>query len=139
MLFRSKQAGARVAVVNRSVAKGEALARELDAPFVPLAEFNRAMYPILVHTTSVGMTPHADAMPFPECVLEPGMVVMDIVYNPLETRLLRTARKRGCVTVDGVAMFVYQGAFQFELWTGKKAPAAVMRETVMKALEKRDD
>lgn len=137
--FSLKQAGARVAVVNRSVPKGEALARELDAPFVPLAEFDRPVYSMLINTTPVGMTPHADAMPFPESVLEPRMVVMDIVYNPLDTRLLRTARRRGCVTVDGVAMFVYQGAFQFELWTGKKAPAAVMRETVMKALEKRDD
>ena len=137
--FSLKQAGARVVVVNRSVPKGEGLARDLGASFLPLAEFERPLYSILIHTTPVGMTPHVDAMPVPESVLEPGMVVMDIVYNPLETRLLKTARKRGCETVDGVAMFVYQGVFQFELWTGRKAPAAVMRETVMKALEKRDD
>lgn len=97
------------------------------------------MYHILINATSVGMTPLVDAMPVREHMLAPGMVVMDIVYNPLATLLLKTAETRGCVTVDGVAMFVNQGAFQFELWTGKMAPVAVMRETVIKALENKHD
>jgi shikimate dehydrogenase len=62
------------------------------------------------------------------------MVVMDIVYNPLKTRLLKEAQDVGCITVNGVSMFVNQGAFQFELWTGKKAPINVMTATVMDAL-----
>ena len=137
--FSLKAEGARVTIVNRSHKRGAALARDLDAPFLPLADFRRPMYHILINTTPVGMTPHVDAMPVGEHMLEPGMVVMDIVYNPLATLLLKTAAKRGCTTVDGAAMFVYQGAFQFELWTGKKAPVAVMRETVMNALGKRHD
>jgi len=137
--FSLRTAGADVTIVNRSPKRGEALARDLDAPFLPLADFDRPMYSILINTTPVGMTPRADAMPVGERVLEAGMVVMDIVYNPMATRLLETAGRIGCTTVDGVAMFVYQGAFQFELWTGAKAPLAVMRETVMNALRKKDD
>lgn len=135
--FCLKAEGARVTIANRSRNRGETLARDLDALFLPLADFRRSMYHILINTTPVGMTPHIDAMPVGDNMLDPGMVVMDIVYNPLATLLLKTAATRGCTTVDGAAMFVYQGAFQFELWTGKKAPVAVMRETVMSALEKR--
>ena len=63
-----------------------------------------------------------------------GMTVMDIVYNPLETRLLSAAREAGCTVVDGVAMFVHQGAFQFERWTGKQAPVQLMKRTVLEVL-----
>jgi shikimate dehydrogenase len=52
---------------------------------------------------------------------------MDIVYNPLRTRLLRDAAAAGCVTIDGLAMLVHQGALQFELWTGLAAPVDIMR------------
>jgi shikimate dehydrogenase len=55
------------------------------------------------------------------------MVVMDIVYHPLKTRLLCEAEAAGCVTVDGLSMFVHQGAQQFELWTGLSAPVDIMR------------
>ena len=61
---------------------------------------------------------------------------MDIVYNPLKTQLLKIAEDIGCRTIDGASMFVYQGAAQFELWTGKTAPVAAMRRTVIEALSK---
>jgi shikimate dehydrogenase len=73
-------------------------------------------------------------MPIPREVIEKETVVMDIVYNPLKTRLLKEAQDIGCITVDGVSMFVYQGAFQFELWTGEKAPIDIMTKTVLDAL-----
>ncbi|AOY58753.1 shikimate dehydrogenase [Desulfococcus multivorans] len=137
--FCLKAAGARITIVNRSIDRGEALARDLDVPFLPLAEFSKPVYHVLVNTTAVGMTPLTDAVPVDERMLVPEMTVMDIVYNPLKTRLLKTAARRGCTVVDGVAMFVYQGAFQFECWTGMKAPVALMRDTVMNLLGKRDD
>jgi len=62
------------------------------------------------------------------------MVVMDIVYNPLKTLLLSEAIKAGCITVDGVSMFIQQGVFQFELWTGIKAPVDIMKRAVLDAL-----
>jgi shikimate dehydrogenase len=59
---------------------------------------------------------------------------MDIVYKPLETRLLREARARSCVTVDGLQMLIHQGAAQFELWTGEKAPVEFMGRAAYAAL-----
>jgi len=137
--FCLKAEGARITIVNRSVDRGEALARDLDVPFLPLAEFNKPVYHVLINTTAVGMTPHTDAMPVAERMLAPEITVMDIVYTPLETRLLKAAAQRGCTVVDGVAMFVYQGAFQFERWTGLKAPVNLMRDIVMHLLGKRHD
>ena len=63
------------------------------------------------------------------------MVVMDMVYNPLQTRFLKAAQRIGCTIVDGVSMFVHQGAVQFELWTNKKAPVNLMRRVVLEELE----
>jgi len=70
----------------------------------------------------------------PESILRPPMVVMDIVYNPVETKLLRMARARGCLTVSGLGMFLYQGAEQFNLWTGMEPPMKAMTLAVEKAL-----
>lgn len=129
-----KNHGARLTIVNRSPDKGRRLADELGGEFVGLNDFTGDGVDILVNTTSVGMTPETDKMPVsPDC-LRPGMTVMDIVYNPLTTLLLRTARETGCRVVDGVAMFVHQGAIQFERWTGKPAPVQLMRDTVLVAL-----
>lgn len=128
--------GGKLTIVNRSEEKGRRLAGELECGFCPLADFSGGGIDILVNTTSVGMAPRTDQMPVSHACLRPGMVVMDIVYNPLETRLLRAARESGCTVVDGVAMFVHQGAFQFERWTGKKAPVQLMKKTVIDALAK---
>jgi shikimate dehydrogenase len=65
-------------------------------------------------------------------LLHPSLIVMDIVYNPLETRLLREAKAAGCRTIHGLEMFLHQAATQFELWTNQAAPIDVMR-TVLEA------
>ena len=123
-------AGGRVTIFNRAAARGKQLADELQAEFRPLSEFKADPYEIMVNTTPVGMAPRADETPVAVEKLRPGLVVMDIVYNPLETRLLREAAGAGCTTIDGLSMFVHQGARQFELWTGMKAPVDIMRMAV---------
>ena len=125
--FGVLSAGGKVTLFNRSKEKGEELAAELGVEFRPLAEFAAERIEILVNTTPAGMTPQADECPVPREKLRSGLVVMDIVYNPLKTRLLREAETVGCVTIDGLSMFVYQGARQFELWTGISAPMDIMR------------
>jgi shikimate dehydrogenase len=130
--------GALVTIFNRDSSRGEALARALGVDFCPLADFSRKVPDIVVNTTSVGMWPNVQVMPISEDVLSDNLVVMDIVYNPLETALLRAAQKRGCRTVDGVAMFVLQGARQLELWTGQAAPTDSMRSAVVDALAGRN-
>jgi shikimate dehydrogenase len=122
--------GGRVSIFNRAAGRGKKLADELQAEFRLLSEFKADSYEIMVNTTPLGMAPRADEMPVAVEKLRPGLVVMDIVYNPLKTRLLREAAGAGCTTIDGLSMFVHQGARQFELWTGMKAPVDIMRMTV---------
>ena len=131
--------GGRVTVINRTPFKGEELARDLGADFQPLSKLNKTACHILINTTPVGMMPDIDTMPVRKQDLDKTMVVMDVVYNPLKTRLLRAAEKIGCRTIDGVSMFVYQGVFQLELWTGMKAPVEVMKKAVLTALGKDDE
>lgn len=82
---------------------------------------------ILLHCTPVGMHPNVNETYVPRSLLAPDLTVMDIVYNPLETRLLREAKEVGCRTIRGLEMFLNQAIAQFELWTGQPAPADVMR------------
>lgn len=89
---------------------------------------------ILVNSTSVGMSPDTENSLVPAELLRPDLVVYDIVYNPVKTRLLREAEAAGAATVSGVDMLVWQGAVAFELWTGKKPPVDIMKKVVMKHL-----
>ena len=127
--------GGRLTIVNRSDRRGRRLAEEVGGDFCPLNDFLGAGVEILINATSVGMAPDTDRMPVSIACLRPGMTVMDIVYNPLETRLLKAARTAGCTLVDGVAMFVHQGAIQFQRWTGQKAPVQLMKKIVLGALK----
>jgi len=102
------------------------LAEDLGCDFVPLAEIPAVDTDIIVNATTVGMHPDSDKSPVPSECLKPGIVVMDAVYSPLKTRLLKEAETRGCMTINGLYMLVYQGAAQFEIWTGEKAPVEFM-------------
>ena len=82
---------------------------------------------VLIHCTPIGMHPNIDASCVDKTLFTPDLTVMDIVYNPLETQLLREAREAGCRTIRGVEMFVNQAVGQFERWTGQTAPIDVMR------------
>jgi shikimate dehydrogenase len=86
---------------------------------------------VLIHCTPVGMHPNTRASAVPKSLLHPDLAVMDIVYNPLKTRLLADAEARGLRAISGVEMFVNQAVIQFELWTGKKAPREIMRAVVL--------
>jgi len=133
-----KKKGVELTIANRSVERGISLCKSLDCRFVNMEEVVNEGGDILINTTPVGMTPNEESCPVPEKVLKRGMVVMDIIYNPLETRLLATARGRACKVVNGLAMFVYQGAEQFRLWTGREAPIKIMFEALRAALNSRD-
>jgi shikimate dehydrogenase len=88
----------------------------------------------IVHCTPVGMNPHPDASLVSKDLLRAEQFVFDIVYTPMKTRLLRDAESVGCRIVPGVEMFLYQAVFQFECWTGRKAPLALMRQVVLECL-----
>ncbi len=132
--FGINQEGGRLTILNRSRQSGEKLAGDLGCDFKPLAEVGRLCYDIVINATPVGMTPHDDCTPVKPELLAAGTVIMDTVYNPLKTRILKDAEKAGCPTIDGVAMLVHQGALQFEMWTSKKAPVEIMRRVVLDEL-----
>ncbi|MBA7716502.1 Shikimate dehydrogenase (NADP(+)) [subsurface metagenome] len=94
---------------------------------------------IVVNATSVGMSPNIDETPIPAKLLKPGLIVFDIVYNPIKTRLLREAEAAGAKTISGFNMFVWQGVLAFELWTGMKAPVKLMREEAIKGLQEHEN
>ena len=123
-----------VMVVNRTAKSGEQLAADLGGDFSLLSEIQKIDCDVLINTTPVGMFPDVDATPVPGTFFNEHMTVMDIIYTPLQTRLLKEATAAGCDTINGLPMFVYQGAFQFELWTGMQAPVEVMREAVSEVL-----
>ena len=136
--FGLKTVAGHLTILNRTSKTGEQLAADLQADFLPLDECRPNHYDILINTTPVGMHPDTDVTPIGKQSLSADMVVMDIIYNPLNTRFLKDANDSGCRTVNGLDMFVFQGAHQFELWTGKKAPVGVMRQTVQEALKAKE-
>ena len=89
---------------------------------------------IVIQCTPIGMHPNVDATLIPAELFRPGQVVFDVVYNPLETKLLREARAAGLQTISGVEMFINQAVLQFEQFTGVAAPYPVMRQVVMEKL-----
>ncbi len=145
--YALKEKGCEVVLFNRSLDKGLILAKELGFPCYPLSDLGEVNEQapnatILINATSLGMSPHEDTSPFPGRLLRKGMIVMDIVYQPLRTKLLREAKAAGCKTIDGLVMLAYQGAFQLEIWTAKtvnpKRIEADLRRYVTKASLQRE-
>lgn len=132
--FGVKSRGSSLTLINRSIPKGEKLATSLEADFIPISDLRSLPFDILIQTTSVGMSPLSHQSPVPDGLFSPGLLVMDIVYAPLKTRFLNDAIKAGCQTINGLAMFVHQAAFQFELWTQSPAPLTVMKKSLMDSL-----
>ena len=86
---------------------------------------------VLIHATPIGTHPREDESLVPPELMHADLAVMDIVYNPYPTRLLEEAGAKGLKTVPGIEMFVNQALFQFEAWTGERAPKRVMKQVVL--------
>ncbi|MCG6534981.1 MAG: shikimate dehydrogenase [Syntrophales bacterium LBB04] len=125
-------------IVNRTGSKAKALAREFGCSFLTEGEIKKVKAEGLINTTSVGMSPHKEASPWPGDLLHHFPMVMDIIYNPLKTRLLREAQQAGCQTISGLEMFIHQGAEQFRIWTGLEPSRSIMREAVLARIEEND-
>jgi 3-dehydroquinate dehydratase/shikimate dehydrogenase len=134
--------GATVVVYNRTFDRAEALAGEFNGKIgkVIAARMEKlcdSCCQVYVNTTSVGMHPNTDAMPFGDAPpkLDESSLVFDTIYNPLETKLIRHAKLQGAKTISGIEMFVRQAAAQFEAWTEQPAPTEVMRQVVIDRLK----
>jgi len=140
------QGAQRIYLCNRTLGKAQSMAADLNArtrdiiAAIPMdGPALRDVMPgcdILVNATSVGMHPRTDAIPIDENLLYPGLLVVDLVYNPRMTRLLTCAQKAGCRILGGLGMLVYQGAEAFRLWTGTEPLVDEMFAAVEEAAPK---
>ncbi len=136
--------GAEVSILNRTPETAQKLARQAGAKAIKREAVAKMTFDVIINATPVGMAgvgKHASggsAKSAPASPLEANEInaryVFDLVYNPIETPLLRLARQKGIPVITGVEMFVQQGARQFEIWTGKPAPEEEMLRVVLHAL-----
>lgn len=134
LLYGLQRRGARAIVSSRTREKAEQLAGEFGAKSIDWQARHNAQVDILINGTPIGMHPNVDESPYNKSYLKPSMLVFDTVYNPESTLLIKEARSHGCHVVTGVDMFVGQAALQYLLFTGREAPADVMRETLKRVI-----
>ncbi|MGB6383876.1 MAG: shikimate dehydrogenase [Terriglobales bacterium] len=134
-VFGLKERGAEVWVLNRTAVKGQKLARQAKAHSIKRADLRKTAFDVIINATPVGMGNTRDC-PLKDEEIQ-GRLVFDMVYDPVETHLLRVARAKGIAVIPGVEMFVQQAARQFEIWTGKPAPANDMLRAVTITLQER--
>lgn len=144
MAFSFAQEAGSLCILNRAPEKAAVLADVLNRMFGAKV-VGGALSPsavqkslqdadILVNATSVGMHPHVDQSLVTPQRLKPDLAVMDIVYNPVETKLAKDAKAAGAKVISGVEMLIYQGVASFKIWTGKSAPIEVMRKAALNKL-----
>jgi len=144
--YQAAQDVEELVILNRTPEKAKKLAEMLKKSFgkkvkgaalsSEVLEEELETTDILVNATSVGMDPDVNSSPVPSSLLRRDLCVMDIVYNPLETRLAADAKSVGAKVVSGIEMLIYQGAVAFEIWTNCLAPVEVMRKAALNELEK---
>jgi len=132
--FAVAEAGAEVLVCARGRGPAKELARAVGGDVVNRAALRRDRFDAIINATPVGMYPYERNSPLLASELNCRLVT-DLIYRPLETKLLRIAAARGIRTVSGVEMFLAQGIAQWELWMGTPAPQPAMRRAVFTALQ----
>ncbi len=134
-VFGLREKGAEVFILNRTPAPAKKLARQARARSLKRADLKKLQFDVIINATSVGMG-NSKESPLREKEIK-ARFLLEMVYTSPETRLAKLARAQGVETISGVEMFVHQGARQFEIWTGKPAPADEMQRVVMAALQAR--
>jgi len=128
-------------IINRTAERAVELARSLQA-YADVRGMGteglddiKHKVDIVINTTSIGMLPDVDGRPADPAAFPAGTLFSDLIYNPRVTRWLKEAEEHGSIVHGGLGMFIYQGAYAFEYWTGRQAPVQVMREAVERALQ----
>ncbi len=112
------QAGGKSLFVNRTIEKAESLAKDFGGLVVDVEELESEDVDIIINTTPVGMYPNIEESPVPKDFLRDKHIVFDIIYNPIETKLLKDVKSVGAEIISGLDMFIAQGIRQIELWQG---------------------
>jgi 3-dehydroquinate dehydratase/shikimate dehydrogenase len=132
-VFGLREQGAEVFILNRTAETAQKLARQSGSRTIRKDALPKTSFDVIINATPVGMAGNKSA-PILEAKDLNTRFVFDLVYNPLETPLLRLARQQSIPIITGVEMFVQQGARQFEIFTGKPAPEEEMLRVVIHAL-----
>ncbi len=132
-VFGCRDKGAEVSILNRTPEAAQKLAKQAGAKVIRRDALAKSTFDVIINATPAGMAGNSTTMPLNPEELN-ARLVFDLVYNPLETPLLRAAKAKGLGVISGVEMFVQQGARQFEIWTGKPAPEDEMLRVVLHAL-----
>jgi shikimate 5-dehydrogenase len=120
-----------VTLLARDVDKAEEVGGALGCGSGALHEASLYPWDILINATPVGTGETSDQTPLPAELHRAGAVVLDMIYDPLETRFLREARAAGGKTIDGLQMLLAQAVAQFETWTGLEAPVDTMKSAAL--------
>jgi shikimate dehydrogenase len=132
--FGIREAGGAITLTDVDGPRAAALAGELGATAMAPEAVGGCPATILINATPVGLAPKVEEIPINPGLLERFSLVMDIVYRPLQTRLLKEAADRGAATIDGLKMLLHQATAQFELWTGQAAPLEIMAQAAYGSL-----
>lgn len=114
-------------VVGRNDDRGKMLSQKFGIDYLNFNEIHYASAVVIIQTTPVGMSPYIDKYPPGTALFRKNRVVLDVIYNPAETRFLKIAKDRGCVAISGVEMFLAQAAKQFEIFTDEPVSIAEVR------------
>jgi shikimate dehydrogenase len=134
-LYACSSHGADVTIFNRTVSKALDLGAAYNVAVLPLDKTQRFdHFDIIINTTSVGMGALATQSPIDAHQISKHQIVFETIYHPFETTLIKTAQERGATCIHGLEMFLEQGAAQFEIHTGVKAPRAVMKTILQNSL-----
>jgi 3-dehydroquinate dehydratase / shikimate dehydrogenase len=134
-VFGLKERGAEVYILNRNLAAAKKLAHRARARSLKRADLKKLSFDVIINATPVGMG-NTRETPLQEKEIN-ARYVFDMIYDPVETRLMKLAKERGAQLISGAEMFVHQAARQFEIWTGKPAPQDDMLQVVALALQER--
>jgi 3-dehydroquinate dehydratase/shikimate dehydrogenase len=137
-VFGLREKGAEVHILNRTPETATKLAKQSGAKVFKRDQLAKTTFDIVINSTPIGMAGNKGAQLLDDKELN-AKLVFDLVYNPIETPLIRLARQKGIPIVTGVEMFVQQGARQFEIWTGKPAPEEEMLRVVLHALKQKQE
>lgn len=138
VVYGLKKEKAKITIANRTDEKAEKLANEFKVNFDKFNNIKKLVKnsDIIINTTSVGMSPNENDSILDEKDLAKDKIVMDIVYKPVNTKLIRTANKKGCKTITGDRMLIYQAVRQFKLWTGINTEFKNMEKELVSAINK---
>jgi 3-dehydroquinate dehydratase/shikimate dehydrogenase len=132
-VFGLKERGAEVYILNRTPTAAQKLARQARARFVRRTDLKKLAFDVIINATPVGMGSSKES-PLGEQEIN-ARFLLEMVYFPAETRLMKLARAKGVQIIPGAEMFVHQAARQFEIWTGKPAPVGEMQQVVVRAMQ----